>query len=309
MPGGQVNIDALFPSFTGEESPREQTRVMLNYLRMLTERLRYQLDNLGKENFNAVALKQIQFETTEEIEGRLGELTKTVEEIQSVIDTLGALAFKDTASGSYTPAGTVSKPTFTGTPATIKPKVTAAGEVSKPTFTGTMIVFAPTFQGFELTSSGSYTPEGSVSKPDVNVVTASKTIYSISGLGSLPSLQTVVEGEDLRLEWSPGGLPSRTSEGVVANVSAELDAAPVFTGTEKNVSVKGTPGGTVYANVSLSPNGLVPNQAGSDYVIPTGEVSKPTFTGTEVEGSASYTPAGSVSKPTFTGSPATITVE
>ena len=226
MPGGQVNIDALFPSFTGEESPREQTRVMLNYLRMLTERLRYQLDNLGKENFNAVALKQIQFETTEEIEGRLGELTKTVEEIQSVIDTLGTLAFKDSASGSYTPAGSVSKPTFTGTAATIKPKVTAAGTVSKP---------------------------------GITVTPTKETIYSITGVGSAPSLQTVVEGEDLRLVWSAGSTPTRSSKSVMTDAAAELDAAP-------------------------------------------------TFTGTEVEGSASYTPAGSVSKPTFTGTQATITV-
>lgn len=271
MPGGQVNIDALFPSFTGEESPREQTRVMLNYLRMLAERLRYQLDNLGKENFNAVALKQIQYETTEEIEGRLGELTKTVEEIQSVIDQLGALAYKDSASASYTPAGTVSKPTFTGTAATIRPKVTAAGEVSKPTFTGTAA-----------TIKTKITAAGSVSKPNVNMAVASKNIYSITGLGALPSLQTVVEGEDLKLVWAPGSLPSRTSEGVVANVSAELDAAPTFTGTEVEGEASYTPAGSV---------------------------SKPTFTGTEVEGSASYTPAGSVSKPTFTGTPATITVE
>lgn len=190
--------------------------------------------------------------------------------VQQAMSVLKALAFKDSASGSYTPAGSVSKPTFTGTAATIKPKVTAAGTVSKPTFTGTAA-----------TIKTKITAAGTVSKPNINVVTASKTIYSISGLGSLPSLQTVVEGEDLRLVWSPGGLPARTSEGVVASVNAELDAAPTFTGTEVEGSASYTPAGSV---------------------------SKPTFTGTEVEGSASYTPAGSVSKPTFTGTQATITV-
>ena len=41
---------------------------------------------------------------------------------------------------------------------------------------------------------------------------------------------------------------------------------------------------------------------------PAGSVSQPTFTGSEVTGSATYTPAGTVSKPTFTGSQATVTV-
>ena len=42
--------------------------------------------------------------------------------------SLKALAFKDSASGSYTPAGNVSQPTFTGTKATISSSFTPAIE-------------------------------------------------------------------------------------------------------------------------------------------------------------------------------------
>ena len=42
-----------------------------------------------------------------------------------------------TISAVYTPAGSVSQPTFSGTPATISAKGTPAGTVSQPTFTGT----------------------------------------------------------------------------------------------------------------------------------------------------------------------------
>ena len=51
----------------------------------------------------------------------------------------GALAKKDSVTGSttYTPAGTVSKPIFTGTEGTISASYTPAGSVSQPTFTGT----------------------------------------------------------------------------------------------------------------------------------------------------------------------------
>lgn len=105
--------------------------------------------------------------------------------------TFKALAFKDSASGDYTPEGSVSQPTFTGTAATISVDVTAEGSVSISTGSGTAnytpagTVSKPTFSGSEGnvsvtgTPSGgvtitkgngtaNYTPEGSISvTPDV----------------------------------------------------------------------------------------------------------------------------------------------
>jgi len=75
------------------------------------------------------------------------------------LDSLGTLAYKDNASGSYKPEGTVSQPTFTGSSSTVT--ITAAdntngnyqpkGTVSKPTFTGSNSTF-----------SGKFTPKGNV---------------------------------------------------------------------------------------------------------------------------------------------------
>lgn len=110
---------------------------------------------------------------------------------------LGALAFKDSASGSYTPAGTVSQPSFTGT------AVTPAGSISSvkafktagtlptclmPTFTvsnGNLTItdgsytpgslpegedVTPTFTGTE------FTPAGTVSQPNFTGTAASITV-------------------------------------------------------------------------------------------------------------------------------------
>ena len=75
------------------------------------------------------------------------------------LSTLGALAQKDEATGSFTPAGTVSQPTFTGSSSNVTITATdntsgnyqPKGTVSKPTFTGA-----------SMTSTGAFTPEGSV---------------------------------------------------------------------------------------------------------------------------------------------------
>lgn len=221
---------------------------------------------------------------------------------------LGELAYQDSVSASYKPAGSVSQPTFTGTEGTVsvsgtiansvtlssgtssgtgKADVTPAGTVSKPTFTGS-----------SLTSTGTFTPAGTVS-PTVTVNTT--TVNSITAVGTLPSctlpvFSTSVSGETLTLGWSAGSfskgtLPTKGSNTTVA--TGIKSATATFTGTEDDVSVTGTPAGTV---------------------------SQPTFTGTAKYVTASvgtasksmtgtFTPAGTVSKPSFTGTQATITSE
>jgi hypothetical protein len=51
--------------------------------------------------------------------------------------SLKALAFKDSATATYTPAGTVSQPTFDGDEMTSTGSYTPSGTVSQPTFSGT----------------------------------------------------------------------------------------------------------------------------------------------------------------------------
>lgn len=129
------------------------------------------------------------------------------------LSALGDLAWKDSASGSYTPAGTVSQPTFTGDP---------------------------------MNSSGNFTPAGSVSKPDVDVTPTSQNVTPFGSAGTLPVFTASVSGENLTLGFNAGTLPSGgTPVSVVVGVAAELHETPTFTGTQGAVSVSGTPSGTV----------------------------------------------------------------
>lgn len=166
-----------------------------------------------------------------------------------------ALAYKDNASATYTPAGSNSQPTFTGTEATISVKGTPSGSVSLSIGSGT----------------ANYTPEGSVTKPNVSVTPQSATVNSITAVGTLPSLSCTVSNENLTLSFDAGSLPTKGSDTtVLTGVSAELDAAPVFSGTGVDLEAS--------------------------------------FSGNELTSSGIHTPAGSVSAPTFTGTEATITV-
>lgn len=95
MPSAWSLIDASFPTFTGEERVRDQCNVMLNYMYMLAEGLKYQLSNLNAQNFNSTALKTIQLETTADVEAQvediLGELTRIQNNLGSITTRLNAL--------------------------------------------------------------------------------------------------------------------------------------------------------------------------------------------------------------------------
>ena len=259
------------------------------------------------------------------------------------LSTLGALAYKDAASGSYTPAGTVSKPTFTGTEGNISASFTPAGTVSKPTFTGTEgnvsasftpagTVSKPTFTGTEGNVSASYTPAGSVtisegtgtanytphgtvSAPSFTIRKTLLKVTPIASVGTLPEFTATVSNETLSLGWSAGTLPEKgAAVDAVADVSATA-SAPEFTGS--GVELKATFSGTAgTATGKFTPAGSVsqPTFTGTAGTAtgkfkPSGSVSQPTFTGTAGSATGKFTPEGTVSKPTFTGTAATIEVE
>lgn len=186
---------------------------------------------------------------------------------------LGALAFKDNASGSYQPEGTVSKPTFSGTEGNLSVSGTPSGTISKGTGTA------------------NYTPEGSVSTPTITVTPNTVTKYvaaSATGGGSvsagaaaectLPVMTTSVSDETLTIGWSAGSftpntptavtLPSFSSQTIATGVKSAISSQPSFTGTGAELK----------------------------------------FTGSAMTSTGKFTPAGSVSQPTFTGTSKTVTV-
>ena len=141
------------------------------------------------------------------------------------VTNLGSLALKNSASGLYTPAGTVSQPTFSG-------------------------------------AVMSYTPAGSVSKPDITVTPTTANIKEFDGAGSvtagsaaactLPTLTfTPDNNENLTISWTAGSftantptavtLPTSKETAVMTAASAALNAAPTFSGTAAEL----TPAGTV----------------------------------------------------------------
>lgn len=207
-------------------------------------------------------------------------------------------------SKSYTPAGTVAAPTFTGTKATgltVSPAssgtatYTPAGTVSQPTFTGTAAT---------ISVSKSYTPAGSVSTPTISVKTAGSTttVNSITAVGTLPSLtvtnQTVVTGTSVSNE-----VMSFTT---TTNGSASGWSAGTLPTKGANTTVK--TGDAAYQSSQPSFTGTAATITSTGSYTPAGTVSQPTFTGTGKRLILQdYTPAGTNSAPAFTGTAATIT--
>lgn len=222
---------------------------------------------------------------------------------------LGDLAYKDNASVEYTPRGTISKPTFTGTKATLTSSITPAGTISKPTFTGTQSTIsssytpAGTISIASGTGTANYTPAGTVAAPTITVTPTTVNVNSITNVGTLPSctlptLEMSVEADEtLALDWtagtfSAGTLPTKGANVAVVKSATATATAPAFTGTGTQLTATFTgTAGTASATFT-----------------PSGSVSAPTFTGTEDDISIDYTPAGTLSTPTFTGTKATITV-
>ena len=127
--------------------------------------------------------------------------------------SLKALAFKDSASGSYTPAGSVSQPTFTGTKKNI---------------------------------SAEFTPEGTVSAPIVTVAVNTASVKPFGSAGSLPSFTATVADETLSLGFSAGSLPSAgTAVTVATGIKSATASAPTFIGTLGTVEAEFTPEGAV----------------------------------------------------------------
>lgn len=262
------------------------------------------------------------------------------------LSALGALAYKNSASGSFTPSGTVSQPTFSGSSSNVT--ITAAdntsgnyqpkGTVSTPSFTGSATTSTGTFTpegSVSLTntnqtatvskaSSGTatYTPEGSVSAPTISVATAGSTT-SINNPTKVTVAKTVVAQAPSASSHPDNNLTYYS----VANETLSLYQIGYTTGdsiTTSSVTVKtgdasysasqpsftGTGARLVTGNISVPSSASFTGTEGSVSVsgTPSGSVSQPTFTGTKVQLSGTTTASGTVSQPTFSGTAGTVTV-
>lgn len=82
------SIDNHFPTFTGNESLKDQVRLLHDFLPVLIESLKYQLNNLDASNWNAKAKETFQSETTRELEDAMDstdtELAYVIRELEDV---------------------------------------------------------------------------------------------------------------------------------------------------------------------------------------------------------------------------------
>ena len=237
------------------------------------------------------------------------------------LEALGDLAYKDTASASYQPKGTVSQPTFTGSSSTVTITSTVntsgnyqpAGSITGGAFTGSNTTFTGKFipEGSVTTitattenraatvskaASGevTYTPQGSVAAPTISVATAGATT-TIKNPTSVTVAKTVVAA-------APGATaPSNSlTYYAVANETLSLYQLGYTTGasiTTENKTVK--TGDATY-------NASAPAFTGTGARLVTGNIAVPktytsTFSGTEGNVSTSGTPNGSNAALTFTG--------
>lgn len=244
------------------------------------------------------------------------------------LSVLGSLAYKNNASGNFTPSGNVSQPTFSGNELTSTGNFTPAGGVTlnsagststgaisyisaigTKSFSGTAATIKPkvtaagTVAITKGTGTANYTPEGSVAAPTISVKTAGSTttVNSITAVGTLPTLTTTVANENLTIGFNAGTLPTKGANTTVKTGDAAYQAtAPAFTGT--GAELKATFTGTeVEGSASYTPAGSVTVNSTTSYL--TGS-----FSGTQGSVSVKGTPSGTVTKPTFSGTQGSVTV-
>lgn len=190
---------------------------------------------------------------------------------------LGDLAWVDTATGSFTPDGTVSQPKFSGK------EMTSTGTLDVPT-SATTTTKTTSNKTATVSPAGSgeatYTPGGNVTGTAVTLT--STTVPNVTSVGALPELTMSVPAntETLELSWSAGTLPSLGTPISVAN-GVDTITDPKFTGTGVRL---------VTGNIAVP------------------ATFETTLTDTSKNVSVKGTPDGTVSQPTFSGTPGTVTV-
>lgn len=259
---------------------------------------------------------------------------------------LGSLAYKNSASGTYTPAGSVSQPTFTGTSASVS--ITTADNTSG-NYTPKGSISGITWAGSSMTSSGKFTPEGSVSFSNTNKTatvsaassgtatytpagSVSAPTISVGTAGSTASISTVNAVNTVVSAVTAGASPSNaisyssydsstetlTLNKIGYNTTAAITTTPktVKTGdatyTASAPTFTGTGVRLVTGNISV-PNTATFSGTEGDVSVTgttTGSItSQGAFSGTKTQISGTVTATGTVSKPTFSGTQATITVQ
>lgn len=88
MPSNWMSVDSNFPSFTGEESPTQQIRMLHNYLYCLKEQLFYSLQNLTADNWNASALQSLTDGAKDQLSTQIAGISSQLAQLKLQVDAL-----------------------------------------------------------------------------------------------------------------------------------------------------------------------------------------------------------------------------
>jgi len=263
-------------------------------------------------------------------------------------DILGALAYKDSASGKVTATGTISTPTFTGSSSAVT--ITATDNTSG-NYQPKGSISGIAWTGASMTSTGKFTPAGSVtvgtttSTATVSAAASGTTTYTPGGSVGTPTISVKTAGSTTTIKNPTSTTcaktvvaqaPSATSHPsnnltyyAVDGETLSLYQLGYTTGaaiTTSDVTVK--TGDAAYESSQPSWTGTAVRLVTGNITTPTGSgsfsgtegnvsvsgtttgsiSSQGTFTGTKAQLSGTTTAAGSVSQPTFTGDEKTVTV-
>lgn len=239
------------------------------------------------------------------------------------LNSLGALAQKNSVTASYKPAGTVSQPTFTGSSSTVT--ITATDNTSG-NYQPKGSISTPTFTGSSMTSTGKFTPSGSVTVTTNATTNKTATVSAASSGAATYTPAGSVAAPTISVKTA--GATNSTLKPVTAKsmVSALATAAPGATAPANAITYYAVAdetlslyqiGATKADSVTLGNavtvktgdaeyQATAPTFTGTGARLVTGNIAVPstytaTFSGTEGNLSVSGTTTGSVSQPTFTG--------
>ena len=243
------------------------------------------------------------------------------------LDSLGELAYQDSASTSYTPEGTLTPVTFTGQSSEVTITTTSdtngnyqpAGTVTQPTFTGNI-----------LESSGNFTPSGevtiSINSTENKTTTVSETVdgtttYTPAGEISAPVISVTAAGATGTIHNPTKVTVAKTVVATAPGTIAPTNNLTYYSVTDETLSLYQlgyTTGDSITTNDVTVKTGdatyaaSIPTFTGKGARLVTGNIPVPasytaTFSGTEENIRVSGTPSGSVSQPTFTGTKVQLT--
>ena len=144
------------------------------------------------------------------------------------LSSLGDLAYKDSASGNFTPSGTVSTPTFTGSSSNVT--ITSAASADG-NYTPAGSITGGAFTGASMTSTGNFTPSGSITVSTKTTSNKTATVSTTTGDATYTPAGSITGGSFTGASmtstgnFTPSGSVSFTNSNQTATVSKTTGTA------------------------------------------------------------------------------------